>query len=132
MSNMNFSERLAKYRKSLDLQKKEFAAKLEISESYYNMIENGKRNPPKNFLTKLVALTEKPEEYWLYGIDERDYIDKRDITKATKLAIENIIDMNLIKNFKTLFNENNKENKIAEDLLIAALKADLSYFFLDK
>lgn len=129
---MNFSERLAKYRKSLDLQKKEFAAKLEISESYYNMIENGKRNPPKNFLTKLVALTEKPEEYWLYGIDERDYIDKRDITKATKLAIENIIDMNLIKNFKTLFNENNKENKIAEDLLIAALKADLSYFFLDK
>ena len=129
---MNFSERLAKYRKSLDLQKKEFAAKLEISESYYNMIENGRRNPPKNFLTKLVALTGKPEEYWLYGIDESDYIDKRDITKATKLAIENIIDMNLIKNFKTLFDENSKENKIAEDLLIAALKADLSYFFLDK
>lgn len=128
---MNFSERLKNYRNNLLLKKKELADKLDTSESYYNMIENGKRNPSKKFLVKLVDFSKLPEEYWLYGIEEKEYIEKRNITKATKLAFENVIEMNLIKNFKTLFDESSNENKIAEDLLIAAIKADLSYFFID-
>ena len=128
---MNFSERLKKYRNNLCLKKKELADKLDTSESYYNMIENGKRNPSKKFLVKLVSFSKQPEEYWLYGIEEKEYIEKRNVTKATKLAFENVIEMNLIKNFKTLFDKSSNENKIAEDLLIAAIKADLSYFFID-
>lgn len=125
---MNFSERLEEYRKSLNLLKREFATKLEISESYYNLLANNKREPSKKILTKLVSISERPEEYWLYGIDTTEYRNTREITKATNLAIENIIEMNLIKNFGTLF-QGDETNKIAEDLLIAALKADLSYFF---
>lgn len=128
---MNFNERLKNYRNNLDLKKKEFADKLDTSESYYNMIENGKRNPSKKFLIKLVNFSKLPEEYWLYGIEEKEYIETRNITKATKIAFENVIEMNLIKNFKTLFDKSSNENKIAEDLLIAAIKADLSYFFTD-
>ena len=128
---MNFSERLKNYRNNLCLKKKELADKLDTSESYYNMIENGKRSPSKKFLVKLVNFSKLPEEYWLYGIEEKEYIEKRNITKATKLAFENVIEMNLIKNFKTLFDKSSNENKIAEDLLIAAIKADLSYFFID-
>ena len=129
---MNFSERLKIYRNNLFLKKKELADKLNTSESYYNMIENGKRNPSKKFLVKLVSFSQLPEEYWLYGIEEKEYIEKRNLTKATTLAFENVIEMNLIKDFKTLFDKSSTENKIAEDLITAAIKADLSYCFRDK
>lgn len=64
-----FNNRLYEYRKITGLKKKELAKKLGISESYYNLIENNKRTPSKTFLKKLVELTNKYEEYWLYGID---------------------------------------------------------------
>ncbi|WP_270545616.1 helix-turn-helix domain-containing protein [Clostridium butyricum] len=65
---MNFENRLKNYRKNLGLKKRELADKLELSESYYNMIENGKRNPSKSFIIKLVNYSKKSEEYWIYGI----------------------------------------------------------------
>lgn len=124
----NFKDRLSIYRNKLGLTKRELAEKLDLSESYYNMIENGKRNPPKKFLYKLVALSELPEEYWLYGINNREYKENRILTKDTQIAIEQILKLNLIKDFNLLF-EKNSPNIAAEELLKAAIKADLSYFF---
>lgn len=70
-----FNTRLERYREYLGLKKRELADKLEVSESYYNMIENGKRNPSKSFIIKLVNHSGKPEEYWLYGIQNETLIE---------------------------------------------------------
>jgi transcriptional regulator with XRE-family HTH domain len=121
-----FSKRLESYREELNLSKREFAEKLGLSESYYNMVEHGKRTPSKSVMYKLVSLSGKPEQYWLYGMDDEEYIREREICAATKLAIQQIVDLKLIKDFESLFNEYTPKCA-AEELLIAALKADLSY-----
>lgn len=123
---MLFSERLKKYRESKNLLKKEFAEKLEVSESYYNMIENGKRNPSKSFIEKLVCESSKPEEYWIYGINETEYINIREDLKCVKKAIDQIIDLDLVKDVDKLFNGNYPEGTL-EELIIVALKADIEY-----
>lgn len=124
----SFVDRLRYYRESLNLKKREFAEKLNVTESYYNLIENGKRTPSKAFLYKLVVYSSKPEEYWLYGITKKEYVESRKITKDTELAMEQIIKLGLIKDLNSLFEENST-NSTAEELLKAAVKADLSYFF---
>jgi transcriptional regulator with XRE-family HTH domain len=121
-----FNERLKKYRESKNLLKKEFAEKLEVSESYYNMIENGKRNSSKSFIEKLVCESDKPEEYWIYGIDETEYINVREDLKCVKKAVEQIIDLGLVKDVDKLFNGNYPEGTL-EELIIVALKADIEY-----
>ena len=88
------------------------------------MIENGKRNPSHSFLKKLVTLSNKPEEYWIYGIGQKSPKINSNIAKVTSMAIEKVIEMNLITDFNSLFQENSN-NIVAEELLIAALKADL-------
>ena len=65
-----FNERLKQYRKNLHLQMNEMAAKLQVSDSYYSLIENGKRSPSKTIMEKLVLISELPEEYWIYGINK--------------------------------------------------------------
>lgn len=129
---MNFIDRLKEFRVTLDLTKRDLAEKLSVSEGYYNLIESGKRNPSKAFLYKLVDYSNKPEEFWLYGINKDEYKEKREFAKATKVAIEQALELGLIKNFDTLFVDDNNENKVAEQLLIAALKADLSYLLTNK
>lgn len=124
----SFLDRLKLFRESLNLNKREFASKLGVTESYYNIIENGKRNPSKSFLYKLVSFSELPEEYWLYGISNEDYRKHRSLTKDTQIAIEQILKLGLIKDFELLF-EKDSPNTTAEELLKAAIKADLSYFF---
>ena len=52
---------------------KEMAYKLEVSEGYYRLIESGKRNPSRNFMEKLISISQIPEEYWLYGISMEEY-----------------------------------------------------------
>ncbi len=121
-----FNERLKKYRESKKLLKKEFAEKLEVSESYYNMIENGKRTPSKSFIEKLVCESNMPEEYWIYGIEKNEYINVREDLKCVRKAIEQILDLGLIKDIDKLFNGNYPEGTL-EELLIAALKADVEY-----
>ena len=93
----SFENRLKNYRKNLGLKKRELADKLEISESYYNMIENGKRNPSKSFIIKLVNYSNKPEEYWVYGILKNSiYMKKIEyclINKEKNLLCKNILRM---------------------------------------
>lgn len=128
-----FKDRLYEYRILQGLSQKEMAAKLNVTDAYYSMIESGKRNPSKNFLHELVALSEKQEEYWLYGVEDHASIDVRAELKCTKKAIEQLLDLRL--DLKDLFNKDEngdilvKKNSI-EELLIAALEADIEHLIL--
>lgn len=122
-----FTERLREYRESLELTKKEMADKLEVSASFYNNIENGKKGASKNFMTKLVAESGKPEEFWLYGINDDEYLDVRENLKSTKKAIETIVDLGIVEDVDSLF-KGKYEKGTLEELLIAALKADIECY----
>lgn len=121
-----FNERLKKYREGKEILKRQFAEILEVSESYYNMIENGKRTPSKAFIEKLVVESGKPEEYWIYGVDESEYINVREDLKCVRKAVEQIIELGLAKDVDKLFNGNYPEGTL-EELLIVALKTDIEY-----
>lgn len=125
-----FNDRLIKYRNALGKSKRDLAEELEISESYYNLIENGKRDPSKNFIEKLVILSEKPEEYWLYGIEKDDYVSVRDDFKSLTKAIDQLTELNLINDVDSLFNGKYDKGTL-EELLIMALKADIQHI-IDK
>ncbi len=122
-----FNERLGEYRNKLHLRKKEMADKLEVSESYYSLIESGKRNPSKNFIEKLVLISELPEEYWIYGIKKEDYVNTRDDFKSLKKALDTIFDLSSIKNVDEIFDQDNIPKDSLGKLLISALKADMQY-----
>jgi len=122
-----FNDRLEKYRNELHLRKNEMADKLQISESYYSLIENGKRNPSKNFIEKLVLISELPEEYWIYGINAEDYINIRDEFKSLKKALNTVLELGSFKNVNEFFDQNNNPKDSLGRLLIAALKADINY-----
>ncbi|AGF55570.1 transcriptional regulator with XRE-family HTH domain [Clostridium saccharoperbutylacetonicum] len=122
-----FNERLEKFRKELKLRRKEMAAKLEVSESYYSLIESGKRNPSKNFIEKVVLISESPEEYWIYGIKKEDYVNTRDDFKSLKKSLDAILDLGSIKDIDEIFDQDNMPKDSLGKLLIAALKADMKY-----
>lgn len=128
---MDFKDRLTKYREELNLNKREMASRLEFAETYYNMIENGKREPSKKFLFALVDDSGKPEEYWLYGISDEEYRKTRDTTKSTRIVLEQIVELKLLDNLDSLFKDYEPKN-VAETLLIAAIKSDLSYIIQPK
>lgn len=131
-----FTDRLAEYRTELELNKRQMSRKLNIKDAYYNMIESGKRPPSKKVLNALVALSGKPEEYWVYGIEyDTTYINTREDFKCTKIAIDQLLNLNL--DIKNLFKESKNEDIIIkkgsiEELIIAALKADLEHLYLKK
>ncbi|HBJ1645852.1 TPA: helix-turn-helix domain-containing protein [Clostridium botulinum] len=75
----NFNERLLNYRINeikID-SKREMAKKIGISEQLYAMVERGDRKPSKDFLNKLVLLSNLKEEYWIYGISEDNIYSKK-------------------------------------------------------
>ncbi len=119
-----FNERLLEFRNKLGLNKRQMAKKLDINESYYNVIENGKRNPSKTIMDRLVVLSEKPEEYWIYGIDnEDDYIVARSELKCIRRVIDQLLELNL--DTDDLFKDVKKGS--IEELIGAAFKADVEH-----
>ncbi len=124
-----FTKRLKDYREKEGMKKNEFAIKLGVSESFYNMIENGKKGASKNFMNKLVAETGKPEEFWFYGVNDKEYLDVRENLKSTKKAIETIVDLGLVDDVDSLF-KGKYEKGTLEELLIAALKSDIEYYLI--
>lgn len=123
-----FTERLIKYRIEKGLLKREMAKKLNVSESYYNLIENGKREPSKRVMIALVAESGKSTEYWMYGTEEEEYINTREDFKSLKLALEQLINLKLLTSAENLFND--FKGNAAEELIIAALKADIEGILL--
>lgn len=89
---MEFKDRLLEFRKSLKIKtKQDMAEKLGITRSLYSMLENGTRKPSQNVLDKLFEISNKPDEYWLYGVlKEKDYLDKRECFKSLKEFIKNL------------------------------------------
>lgn len=93
-----FCERLKKFRQYLNLNKRQMAKKLEVTESYYNVIENAKKKPSKNFVTKLVSISEKPEEYWMYGVQAKTESVTEEYLPKTFEVINMLIDLDLCDN----------------------------------
>ena len=125
-----FTERLIKYREEKGLLKKEMARKLKVSESYYNLIENGKRDVSKRFMISLVAESGLPTEYWMYGTTDKEYVKTREDFKSLKLAIEQLIDLGMMTSAKDIFK--GFKGTATEELLIAALKSDIEGIILKR
>ena len=122
-----FTDRLENYRKSLGYTKRRFAEELGIKENNYNYFENGKRNPSKGFMIKLVTYSNKPEEYWLHGISEEEYVIVRNKFKCINTVVDQIVKMHLINDVDELFKENSINKHSIEELIIEAFKTDLAY-----
>lgn len=122
-----FNERLKNYRENtLKIStKKEMAEKLDMSEQLYAMVERGARNPSKDFLRKLVTYSHMPEEYWIYGIkNENEFIEKRKVFKSIENTVYDLIDDGTITCVDF--------DSDIEDVLIAALKADIQHILLKR
>lgn len=122
-----FNERLKEYRNKLHLKMNEMADKLQVSDSYYSLIESGKRSPSKAIIEKLVLISELPEEYWIYGINNEEYVNTRDEFKSLKKALDSIFETNTISNVRDVFDENHIPKDLLGKLLVAALESDISY-----
>lgn len=130
--NSKFIERLIELRESMNFKSKsEFAEWLGVTRSTYSMIENGYRPPSENFLEKLFLKTGKPEEYWLYGIDEENkYVEAREEFKMLKRAISDALELNLIDMEGEYTSEENE--KIGKSLFDYALAADIKHILSKK
>lgn len=122
-----FNERLEKYRNELHIKRKEMVNKLDVSESYYSLIEIGKRKPSKNFIEKLVSISKLPEEYWMCGIDKEDYLDTSQDFKNLRKTLDTILELGSIKSINEIFDQNNNPKDSLGRLIIAALKADINF-----
>ena len=122
-----FTDRLENYRKSLGYTKRRLAEELGVKENNYNYFENGKRNPSKGFLIKLVTYSNKPEEYWLHGISEEEYVIVRNKFKCINTVVDQIVKMHLINDVDELFKENSINKHSIEELILEAFKTDLAY-----
>lgn len=107
-----------------------FSRWLGINPNAYSMICRNTRPISDNFLDKLILATNKPEEYWLHGIDENsdEYLYSRSEFKSLVRAIKVLIDNNLIENDGTYASEENKA--ASEKILNAALTTDLVHLVI--
>ena len=122
-----FTDRLENYRKSLGFTKRRLAEELGVKENNYNYFENGKRNPSKGFLLKLVTYSNKPEEYWLHGISEEEYLVVRNKLKCINTVVDQIVKMNLVDDVDELFKDGVINKCSIDELIIEAFKTDLAY-----
>ena len=122
-----FTDRLENYRKSLGYTKRRFAEELGVKENNYNYFENGKRNPSKGFMIKLVTYSNKPEEYWLHGISEEEYVIVRNKFKCINTVVDQIVKMHLVDDVDELFIDGVIKKCSIEELIIEAFKTDLAY-----
>lgn len=99
---MNFTDRLKKFRNEKGLNQTELGDLIGVKKSYYSQIENNKKSPSRNFINSLVSISGLPEEYWLYGIEEKDYIDNRIEYKCIQRAFEQILELNIIDDVSKL------------------------------
>lgn len=116
-----FYERLIEFRKELGLNKRQMSNKLCMNESYYNAVEKGKRKPSRTVLESIVTFSNKPEEYWVYGIKDK----KKEIEFSKTIEIfDKLIELNI--DTDGLFKDVKKGT--IDELLSAALKRDLEEY----
>ena len=127
---MNFTDRLKKFRNEKGLNQTELGELIGVKKSYYSQIENNKKSPSRNFINSLVAISGLPEEYWLYGVEEKDYVNNRIEYKCIQRAFEQILELNIIDDVTKLRIEV-PEGSI-EKLIVSAIKADLEHLINKK
>ena len=128
----DFRDRLIKFRESKDFKTKtEFANWLGVPRNSYSMIETGYRPPNQKFFDQLLLKTGKPEEFWVYGVeDDNQYAKAREDFKMLKKAIDDVVDLGLLDldgNYTSAQNET-----IAKKLINTALNADIYHILLKK
>lgn len=121
-----FIDRLKDYRiNELKLNtRREMAERMGVSEQLYAMVERGARKPSKDFLDRLLIVSGKPEEYWLYGVTGNAIIDKRPEFKSIESTVIDLIESGIIINSD--FDEE------VEKVLLQAIKADVDHLLLKK
>ena len=125
MKEMEFKDRIIEYRESLGIKtQKAMAERLGLSRQLYSNLESGYKNPSRLVLEKLVEDSNMPEEYWLYGVDEKQYVSERKEFKCLYAVLEDLKDTDLLD-----LNEG-KWNTEVEAILLNALKADISHMRL--
>lgn len=127
-----FCKRLQLFREKLKINKREMSSKLNISESYYNLIESGKREPSKTVLNKLVILSNKPDEYWLYGIEDNNkIIQVREEFKCSRAAFTYLLNCKELNDviIDNLFDKIIDNANETEKLILKGIKADLQHLY---
>lgn len=127
---LNFTDRLKKFRTEKGLNQTELGEKIGVKKSYYSQIENNKKSPSRNFINSLVSISGLPEEYWLYGVEEKDYVNNRIEYKCIQRAFEQILELNIIDDVSKLRIQA-PEGSI-EELIVSAIKADLEHLINKK
>lgn len=124
---MEFKDRLKCYREELNIKTHtEMSEKLGISRSLYGMLENGNRKASKEVLDALVSLSNKNEEYWVYGVTSDDELIRlREEFKCLKMAIDRLEGTNALD-----LGSNGEWSQDIERLLLSALKADILHIQL--
>lgn len=124
---MDIIDRLKKLKNELGMEtKKDMATLLKVSESFYSMMESGKKPISKNVLMRLIVLSRLPEEYWLFGItDKNEYLQKREEFKGLKDVVE------LLGNLGLLDIEKEFSDGVKETILAAAI-ADITHIMEKK
>lgn len=119
---MKFKDRLKEYRLELGIKTKvEMAQKLGIVRTLYSMLENGSREPSRDVLEKLFLMSEKPEEYWLYGItDEKEYLNTREEFKCSKDSFNQLDEIGMLK-------EGWELSETVKEVILAAAIADYTH-----
>ena len=121
-----FNKRLEEYRNKLHLNKRQMAGRLELSESYYSLIESGSRTPSNTVINKLVALSGLSEEYWICGVNKEECINSKDDFENLRKILDIIFELNVVKNPDEIFNESNIPIDSLGKLLIGALRKDMN------
>lgn len=109
----DFCEKLNKCRNELKYNKREMAKYLDISESYYNLIENGKREPSRNVLMKLKNHNGLIIDYWPNALNLNNSLS------YTESLIDSMIKEKVISSISDLRKESIKE------ILLNVLEKDI-------
>lgn len=120
-----FKDRLRSYRSNLNIHtQKEMAEKLGLTRQLYSNLESGYKSPSDRVVDILVAHSNLPAEYWLYGIDSNQYLNERREFKCLYTVIERL------KDTKHLDLSNGDWSPEVKEMFISALKADVTHLLL--
>lgn len=125
---MEFKDRLIEYRKSLNIKTQtEMAKQLDTNRQYYSNLESGYKEPSNIILKKLSEHSGKPEYYWKYGLEDKDFIDERKEFKCLYGVIEELNETDLLE-----LDDKDRWTYEIESVLLTALKADILHMQLKR
>jgi transcriptional regulator with XRE-family HTH domain len=105
-TSKEFGQRLINVRNRLNVNQKDFAAKLDMHACNLSAVESGKSNPTARLLTKLSKLFDVSLDYLFRGTGEMFLTDKiRDAKNKIKSveSIESLEDLNWVALNSTMF-----------------------------